>query len=104
MKSQIKGWAVQAYHQKGKKSVVFDSLMEKKARIGWSREDRYDLRRLAEKRAKKQSLTSGENNAWSGNHFFLGADRRDVQTGDLLFYRKQPANGRVTVVQITGSY
>src|SRR5208283_1664634 len=104
MKSGIRGWAVQAYHEKDDRSVVFDSLVKGKARIGWSRDDRHDLRRREKKWNQKRSFTSDEKEAWSGNHFFLGTHPEDVQVGDLLFYRNQPTRGRITVVQVAGKY
>jgi len=75
-----------------------------KARIGWSRDDRHDLRRREKKWNQKRSFTSDEKEAWSGNHFFLGTHPEDVQVGDLLFYRNQPTRGRITVVQVAGKY
>ena len=70
------------------------------ARMGWSYRDDLDLRKLADaKRNRRWRSGKGRDDAWD-SHAFLDK----VKEGDLLFYLNLPAQGRFTVVKVTGEY
>ncbi len=87
---------------------VFESLVGANrskpiARLGWSYWDELDLRKLSKARRegtwKKGQKKENWDEAWGGHAFY-----DDVKEGDLLFYRNLPAQGRFTVVKVTGEY
>jgi len=79
---------------------VAEQLRDGKACIGWSYDERFDLRELQKKVHRGDEFTdSQEKDAWKC-HGFL--DR--VEVGDYLIYPHQPSYGRFMVVQVTGPY
>ena len=69
------------------------------ATIGWSYADELDLRKLEVLNSKKALKGKAARKAWGGHQFY-----DQVQMGDLLFYRDLPAQGRFTLVEVTGNY
>ena len=75
---------------------VFDELRAGRARIGWSYEDRLDLRLILQ---KEEQLDEEEQDA----RLCLGFLTRPV-IGDYLIYPHQPARRQFCVVEVTGEY
>ena len=78
---------------------VFDELKAGRARIGWSYDDKLDLRKIKRKLDMRLALDADEASAKR----CLGFLTR-VEKGDTLLYPHQPARGEFTVVEVTGDY
>ena len=78
---------------------VFDELKAGKARIGWSYDDKLDLRKINKKSKAGRTLDADE----AGAKRCLGFLTR-VEKGDMLIYPHQPARGMFAVVEVTGDY
>ena len=78
---------------------VFDELKAGKARIGWSCDDKLDLRKINHKLEVRSPLDADE----AGAKRCLGFLTR-VEKGDTLIYPHQPARGTFAVVEVTGDY
>ena len=78
---------------------VFEELAVGRARIGWSYEEKLDLRLLLHKYEVGEQLDEEEQEARRCLGFLTRPKR-----GDYLLYPHQPARGKFTVVQVTGKY
>ncbi len=78
---------------------IFDELQAGRARIGWSYEDRLDLRLIKDKIDQGEALDEHECAAKR----CLGFLTR-VAENDYLVYPHQPKRRQFTVVQVTGGY
>ena len=78
---------------------VFESLQNGKARIGWSYEDRLDLRTLQERRRTGQNLDPEERDAWRCRRFL-----EELAYEDYLIYPHQNEYRKFVIAQITGDY
>ena len=78
---------------------VFDELKAGRARIGWSYDDKLDLRKIKRKLKAGAPLDADE----VGAKRCLGFLTR-VEKGDTLIYPHQPARGQFAVVEVTGDY
>ncbi len=78
---------------------VFDELKAGKARIGWSNDDKLDLRKIKHKLEAGSPLDADE----AAAKRCLGFLTR-VEKGDTLLYPHQPARGQFAGVEVTGDY
>ena len=78
---------------------VFESLQNGNARIGWSYEDRLDLRILQAGRRTGQALDAEEQDAWRCRRFL-----EEVMHGDYLIYPHQNGYRQFVIAQVTGDY
>ena len=76
---------------------VFDDLQAGRATIGWSWEDRLDLRTLAKK--PRADMDRHESDAWRCHGFCYR-----VRVDDYLLYPNQPQRGRFVAARVTGDY
>lgn len=81
------------------KDGVFDELKAGKARIGWSYDDKLDLRKIKHKLEAGSRLDADEADAKRCLGFLIR-----VEKGDTLIYPHQPARGQFAVVEVTGDY
>ena len=78
---------------------IFDELQSGYARIGWSWEDKLDLRLINEKIQQGNELDEHEQEARRCLGFL---NRPEME--DYLIYPHQPARGQFCVVQVAGEY
>ena len=79
-------------------SGVFDGLKAGKARIGWSYEDRLDLRLIERKVQRGEKLDCHESDA----RRCLGFVK--IKCGDYLIYPHQPRTGCFSIAKVEGEY
>ena len=78
---------------------VFEELKAGQARMGWSWDDKLDLRVIQEKRKRGETLDEDQKGAIRCLRFFSS-----VNQGDYIIYPHQPERGQFSVVKITGEY
>lgn len=78
---------------------IWPSLGAGKARLGWSYDDRLDLRLLQQKTSSGKPLDQEERKAWKGQGFL-----KYVEIGDYLIYPHQPERGHFAIVEVKGEY
>lgn len=78
---------------------VFEELEAGRARMGWSWDDKLDLRVIQEKREQGESLDEDQKGAVRCLNFL-----RYTNPGDYIIYPHQPKRGQFSVVKITGEY
>ena len=78
---------------------VFEELEAGRARMGWSWDDKLDLRVIQEKREQGEALDEEQEEALRCLRFFS-----DVNLEDYIIYPHQPKRGQFSVVKITGEY
>ena len=78
---------------------VFEELKAGRARMGWSWNDKLDLREIQKKRDQGEPLDEDQKDAVRCLGFL-----RYVNLGDYIIYPHQPERGQFSVVKITGEY
>lgn len=78
---------------------VFEELKAGRARMGWSWDDKLDLRVIQEKREQGEPLDEDQKGAVRCLGFL-----NYVNLGDYIIYPHQPKRGEFSVVKITGDY
>lgn len=78
---------------------VFEELKAGQARMGWSWDDKLDLRVIQEKRERGESLDEEQKEAIDCLGFL-----NYVNLGDYIIYPHQPKRGQFSVVKIKGEY
>lgn len=78
---------------------VFEELKAGRARMGWSWDDKLDLRVIQEKREQGEALDEDQKGAVRSLNFL-----RYTNPGDYIIYPHQPKRGQFSVVKITGEY
>lgn len=77
---------------------IFNELKAGRARMGWSYDDKLDLRILIQKVSAGDDLDTQEQEARACLPFL------SIPTGAVLLYPNQPRHGRFSIVEITGPY
>lgn len=93
--TETRAWVVRTKQKPG----VWEAIQNGRARMGWSYADRLDLRKLARKKDRGESLDEKEQGAWGCKGFL-----KYVDEGDYLVYPKQPDSDSFVVVRVTGPY
>ena len=78
---------------------VFEELQAGQARMGWSWDDKLDLRVIQEKRERGEPLDEEQKEAVRSLNFL-----RYTNPGDYIIYPHQPKRGQFSVVKVTGEY
>ena len=78
---------------------VFEELEAGQARMGWSWDDKLDLRTIQKKREQGEALDEDQKEAIDCLGFL-----NYVNPGDYIIYPHQPERERFSVVKLTGSY
>ena len=78
---------------------VFEELKASRARMGWSWDDKLDLRTIQEKRERGEPLDEEQKTAIDCLGFL-----NYVNPGDYIIYPHQPERGQFSVVKLTGEY
>ena len=78
---------------------VFEELEAGRARMGWSWDDKLDLRVIQEKREQGEPLDEDQKEAIRCLNFL-----RYTNLGDYIIYPHQPKRGQFSVVKVTGEY
>lgn len=78
---------------------VFEELQAGRARMGWSWDNKLDLRTIQKKREQGESLDEDQKDAVRCLGFL-----RYVNLGDYIIYPHQPERGQFSVVKVTGEY
>lgn len=78
---------------------VFEELQAGRARMGWSWDDKLDLRVIQKKREQGEPLDEEQKEAIRSLNFL-----KYTNPGDYIIYPHQPQRGQFSVVKITGEY
>ena len=78
---------------------VFEELKAARARMGWSWDDKLDLRVIQKKRERGEALDEDQKEAIDCLGFL-----NYVNPGDYIIYPHQPERGQFSVVKLTGEY
>ena len=78
---------------------VFEELKASRARMGWSRDDKLDLRTIQAQREQGEPLDEDQKEAIDCLGFL-----NYVNPGDYIIYPHQPQRGQFSVVKLTGEY
>lgn len=88
---------------KNQQPYIHAELSNQRLRQGWGYRPEQDLRKIAQKRARNQTLTPEERDAW-GSRRMLETEWNGLQPDDLVLCPNLPGYGQWILARVTGTY